>query len=135
MTPRVREILDEVATLHDCQVSDIIGPSRLTKFARARFEAMWRIRRLRLPNGNRYSLSAIAEVFGQRDHTTILHGIRRWEELNNIIDTDDLELERTHLLASMDRFRVALNNAAKRVFEIDGLLSKSESATAAKVAA
>lgn len=128
MSPRVREALEEVAKAHGCRVDDIIGPSRLKAFARARFEAMWRIRRLRTASGERYSLPAIGEIFGDRDHTTILHGIRRWEELNNIVDADNLEVERRHIIDSMNRLKAALSNAAQRVFEIDQLLAESEAA-------
>lgn len=125
MSPRVRDILEEVAQTHDCRVKDITGPDRRKAFARARFEAMWRIRRLRTANGQRYSLGAIAEIFGQRDHTTILHGIRRWEAINNIVDTDNLHIERKHLLESVSRLQAALDNATTRVSEIDRILSTS----------
>jgi chromosomal replication initiation ATPase DnaA len=39
---------------------------------------MWRCRELRRADGTyRHSMPAIARVFEGRDHTTILHGVRR----------------------------------------------------------
>jgi hypothetical protein len=72
LTP-VQQILKEVAEKHGVTVKDIKGKCRKLKCIRPRHEAAYRIR---MEQG--FSLPQIGRVLGFRDHTTILHGIRRY---------------------------------------------------------
>lgn len=77
ITPRERwqRIAKEVADRHGLTLDDLVGPLRDQKRSRARHEAMYIIR-----NSTNYSLPRIASLFGDRDHTTVLHGLRRHKE-------------------------------------------------------
>ncbi len=77
-TPRV--VIQEVAGKHGGRVEDMIGESRVHKIVLARQEAMYEIRR-RFPL---YSLPRIGRLFGDRDHTTALHGIKTHARRNNL---------------------------------------------------
>lgn len=70
-----REIIHRVATQYGMTTADLIGPARSRWFAFARHEAMYRVRKER-----NLSLPAIGRIFGGRDHTTVLHGIRCHED-------------------------------------------------------
>lgn len=79
MTPG-RKIVAEVAALHGVSVREITAPAysegvRVAAVVRARQHAMAEMR-TRLG----YSLPQIGRVMGGRHHTTIMHGIRRWQE-------------------------------------------------------
>jgi len=82
----VQKIMYEVAIKHGVRVSDLRGPSRTKRFVIARQEAMWEIRNRR-PT---FSLPQIGRLFGKRDHTTVLHGIRvhqkRLDDLEELRD-------------------------------------------------
>jgi chromosomal replication initiator protein len=74
-----REITLELA--QDCladilRLSDMIGPKRLRNIARPRQVAMYLAKQL-TPR----SLPEIGRRFGGRDHTTIMHGVKKIEEL------------------------------------------------------
>lgn len=81
LTPRqkqtarqIREIIWEVSLKHNIFDGYLIGHTRRAGVAWARFEIMWRARHeLNAP----YQL--IGHVLGGRDHTTIMHGIKRYE--------------------------------------------------------
>ena len=77
-TPResVMRVIAEVADEHFVTPDSLLGRERFPEVVRARFHAWHRIR---AEFG--HSLPHIGQVFG-RDHSTILHGIRRWRELN-----------------------------------------------------
>jgi hypothetical protein len=70
-------IIQEVAKKYELNAVDLVGPSRSKKFIAARFEAIARIR-----DELGYSLPHIGQIFGDRDHTSIMyaynthHGIR-----------------------------------------------------------
>lgn len=129
MSPRVSAILEEVAAVHGVTVKELVGPNRKTSLARARFEAMFKIRRLRNNSGGHaYSFPAIGEIFGDRDHTTAMHACRRWAEINNIVDADLLRSERQQCLDTISRVQVSIDNANKRIAEIDGLLPSAQAA-------
>lgn len=70
--PTMISIIAEVARKHGLKVADLKGPRRNRPYVRARQEAMYRCYR---ETDN--SLPAIGRAFGNRDHTTVLHGIRR----------------------------------------------------------
>lgn len=68
-------ILKEVATKHDCLVRDLKSDHRRRALVIARHEACWRLYR-----EADLSLPRIGRFLGNRDHTTILHGIRQHEK-------------------------------------------------------
>jgi chromosomal replication initiator protein len=74
----VEEIQRQVADYYNIRMSDIIGPKRLRSFARPRQVAMYLSKQL-----TSRSLPEIGRRFGGRDHTTVMHGVRRIEELKS----------------------------------------------------
>ena len=72
----VEEIQRKVADHYNIRLSDMIGPKRLRTVARPRQVAMYLSKAL-----TTRSLPEIGRRFGGRDHTTIMHGVRRVEEL------------------------------------------------------
>ena len=90
----VEEIQRKVSEHYNIRLSDMIGPKRLRSYARPRQVAMYLCKRL-----TTRSLPEIGRRFGGRDHTTVMHGVRRIEELK-IQDSqiaEDLELLRRSL--------------------------------------
>lgn len=90
----VEEIQRKVSEHYNIRLSDLIGPRRLRAYARPRQVAMW----LSKTMTNR-SLPEIGKRFGGRDHTTILHGVKKIEELKQTDSglAEDLELLRRAL--------------------------------------
>ena len=66
------EIIYRVAQKHGVSIADIKGKSRRHMFVKARQEAAYEIREQR-----GLSLPQISKMLGDRDHTSILHGIKR----------------------------------------------------------
>ena len=92
----IEEIQRKVAEHYNIRLSDMIGPKRTRNFARPRQIAMYLAKKL-TPR----SLPEIGRRFGGRDHTTIMHGVRKIEELT-LADTqiaEDLQLLRRLLEA------------------------------------
>ncbi|MEJ2285495.1 MAG: chromosomal replication initiator protein DnaA [Desulfobacterales bacterium] len=90
----VEEIQRKVAEHFNIRMSDMIGPKRQRSIARPRQVAMWLAKSL-----TTRSLPDIGRRFGGRDHTTVMHGVRRIDELRGT-DTqlaDDLEMLRRAL--------------------------------------
>lgn len=69
----VREIIAEVAKRHDVDPGLIISRSRNARVVAIRFEAI-ALAHLRRPD---MTLPELARAFGDRDHTTILHALKR----------------------------------------------------------
>jgi chromosomal replication initiator protein len=69
-----RQVQEAVATRLDLSVDLILSPTRTAPVARARQLAMYLTREL-----TDLSLPAIAEAFNRRDHTTVMHAIRKVE--------------------------------------------------------
>ena len=65
----------EVALKHGLKLSDLTGPARGRAIAHPRQEAMWLLKQQ-----DRWSLLQIGQFLGGRDHTTVIHGIRKHEE-------------------------------------------------------
>lgn len=85
----IEEIQRKVAEHYNVRLSDLIGPKRLRTIARPRQVAMYLAKQL-----TSRSLPEIGRRFGGRDHTTIMHGVRKIEELM-VLDSqlaDDLQL-------------------------------------------
>lgn len=85
----VEEIQRKVAEHYNIRLSDMIGPKRLRTIARPRQIAMYLAKQM-----TTRSLPEIGRRFGGRDHTTIMHGVKKVEELR-AADTqlaEDLDL-------------------------------------------
>jgi chromosomal replication initiator protein len=87
----IEEIQRKVSEHYNIRLSDMIGPKRLRNIARPRQVAMYLSKQL-TPR----SLPEIGRRFGGRDHTTIMHGVRKIEELMTTDSqlADDLQLLR-----------------------------------------
>ena len=72
----VEEIQRKTSEHYNIRLSDMIGPKRLRSYARPRQVAMYLCKQL-----TSRSLPEIGRRFGGRDHTTVMHGVRRIEEL------------------------------------------------------
>ena len=85
----VEEIHRKVSEHYLIRLSDMLGPKRVRSFARPRQIAMYLAKNLT----NR-SLPEIGRRFGGRDHTTVMHGVKRIAELmqNDSQLADDIEL-------------------------------------------
>jgi chromosomal replication initiator protein len=92
----VEEIQRRVSEYYNIRLSDMIGPKRLRSYARPRQVAMYLAKQL-----TSRSLPEIGRRFGGRDHTTVMHGVKRIEELK-LIDgqiAEDVEMLRRALEA------------------------------------
>jgi chromosomal replication initiator protein len=69
-----RQVQEAVAARLGISIDELLSPSRTARIARARQLAMYLTREL-----TDLSLPAIAQAFNRRDHTTVLHAIRRVE--------------------------------------------------------
>ncbi|MDR9393903.1 MAG: chromosomal replication initiator protein DnaA [Roseovarius sp.] len=89
----IEEIQRKVSEHYNIRLSDMIGPKRLRSFARPRQVAMYLCKQM-----TSRSLPEIGRRFGGRDHTTVMHGVKRIEELrtqDGQIDEDLGLLRRT----------------------------------------
>ena len=71
---QIQQIIRETADKHNVSTEYLIGHCRRAGVAWARFEIMWRARH---EVGASYEL--IGHVLGGRNHSTIMHGISRYE--------------------------------------------------------
>jgi chromosomal replication initiator protein len=85
----IEEIQRKVSEHYNIRLSDLIGPKRLRAYARPRQIAMFLCKMM-----TSRSLPEIGRRFGGRDHTTVMHGVRRIGELREKDSqiADDLEL-------------------------------------------
>ncbi len=92
----IEEIQRKVSQHYNIRLSDIVGPKRLRSFARPRQVAMYLSKQL-----TARSLPEIGRHFGGRDHTTVMHGVKRIEELmaKDHQIAEDLEILRRALEA------------------------------------
>ncbi|MFV2034204.1 MAG: chromosomal replication initiator protein DnaA [Halocynthiibacter sp.] len=92
----IDEIQREVSEHYNIRLAELIGPKRVRNIARPRQIAMYLAKHL-----TSRSLPEIGRRFGGRDHTTIIHGVKRVEELKSVDDqiAEDLELLRRRLEA------------------------------------
>ena len=70
ITPQM--ILETTAASYGFTIEDLCGPSRTRPLVTARQIAMYLFRDL-----TDYCYPAIARVFGDRDHTTVIHAVER----------------------------------------------------------
>ncbi|MEP1962653.1 chromosomal replication initiator protein DnaA [Tateyamaria sp.] len=92
----VEEIQRKVSDHYNIRLSDMIGPKRLRSYARPRQVAMYLCKHM-----TSRSLPEIGRRFGGRDHTTVMHGVKRIDELRQQDGqiAEDLELLRRALEA------------------------------------
>ncbi|WP_110813430.1 chromosomal replication initiator protein DnaA [Pseudoroseicyclus aestuarii] len=90
----IEVIQRKVSDHFNIRLSDLVGPKRLRSIARPRQIAMYLAKSM-----TSRSLPEIGRRFGGRDHTTVLHGVRKIEELKQTDAqiADDLELLRRAL--------------------------------------
>ncbi|WP_439110686.1 chromosomal replication initiator protein DnaA [Lentibacter sp.] len=72
----VEEIQRKVSEHYNIRLSDMIGPKRVRTYARPRQIAMYLCKQL-----TSRSLPEIGRCFGGRDHTTIMYGVRKIDDL------------------------------------------------------
>jgi chromosomal replication initiator protein len=73
---RVSDVRDHVAKYFRLSVEDLCGPRRTRDLVRPRQTAMYLARKL---TGR--STPQIGKVFGNRDHTTVMHAVKQIERL------------------------------------------------------
>ena len=90
----VEEIQRRVSEHYNIRLSEMIGPKRVRTYARPRQIAMYLAKHM-----TSRSLPEIGRRFGGRDHTTVMHGVRRITDLKTTDSqiADDLELLRRAL--------------------------------------
>lgn len=71
----VHQIKEYICIKYRLTMDELVGDRRSARIARPRQEGYWLASKL-----TGCSLAQIGAYFGGRDHTTILHGIRRHEE-------------------------------------------------------
>lgn len=71
----MRQIIRQVAEKHGIMATDIVSARRNRTLVLARHEAMWRCKA-----ETTFSLPQIGRAFGNRDHTTVIHGIKMHEK-------------------------------------------------------
>jgi hypothetical protein len=76
----MREIMDQTADKYGCTILDLKSARRTRKYTQARFECYWRARR-----ETALSLPQIGRLMGGRDHTTVLHGCKKYEKLRRFV--------------------------------------------------
>ena len=91
----IDEIQRKVAEHYLIRLSDLLGPKRVRTLARPRQVAMYLCKEL-----TKRSFPEIGRSFGGRDHTTVMHGIKRIEELiqKDSQLADDVDLLRRALM-------------------------------------
>lgn len=92
----IDEIIRKVADHYNIRMADMLSPRRVRSIARPRQVAMFLAKRL-----TSKSLPEIGKRFGGRDHTTVIHAVKKIEELRAIDNqiSEDVELLRRMLEA------------------------------------
>lgn len=67
-------IIDEICKKHKISLPEIRGNQRSREVVAARFEAYYR-----LSTETKFSLPQIGRLLGGKDHTSVLHGIRKYK--------------------------------------------------------
>lgn len=74
---RVKAVITEVARSHGLRPADILGRERSARYVEPRQEAFFKARAISRADGAPvFSLSQLGRHF-HRDHSTVLHGIRK----------------------------------------------------------
>ena len=93
-TPSIQDIMDAISHYYDLKLTDLLSRRRHKSVAMPRQLGMWLARRY-----TRYSLEEIGSYFGGRDHTTVMHAVRKVDELREHDSSfkEDVELLRRML--------------------------------------
>lgn len=94
--PLMVAIVGAAAMVFEVSADAIRGAARDQTTVRARFAAIWTIRAMR-PD---MSLRHISTALGRRDHVTVLHALRRVEELRDEDETFRAALDRVKRMAT-----------------------------------
>ena len=70
------EIMRKTCDYYNVRMSDMMSPKRSRNIARPRQMAMWLSKHL-----TQRSYPEIGKRFGNRDHTTVIHAVRKIDEL------------------------------------------------------
>nr|WP_232629114.1 helix-turn-helix domain-containing protein [Methylobacterium sp. Leaf118] len=73
----IKAVIAEVASAFDVSYAEVVGPRRSARIVAARWACIDAVHRLK----PLMSLPEIGRRFGDRDHTTILHAIRKMERV------------------------------------------------------
>ena len=78
MPARATEIVTAVASAHRVSLGRLFGPSRTRDIVWPRQEAWAKLYALRSAHATQHALYSLPQIAGwfDRDHTTVLHGIR-----------------------------------------------------------
>ena len=97
---RMATIIAAVCRVFDVPEQHLVGPRRARQYARPRQMAMYIAKR----RCGHLSLPAIAHLLGKKDHTTVMYGIKRAQEL---IETNpDFRADYYRVLDEIERTRV-----------------------------
>ena len=69
-------IIHETCAKYRVSKEELKSGSRVSLLVQARFEVFWRMKR-----ETHLTLPTIGRLVGGKDHTTVLHGVRRYEEI------------------------------------------------------
>jgi len=73
-------IIGTVAAKHGLNADELKGAGVSRAVCSARFEAMWTLYEARRADGSRrFTLPQVGRMLGGRDHSSALHGVRRWK--------------------------------------------------------
>jgi chromosomal replication initiator protein len=92
-TLTIDDIKARVAEHFNIRVSDMNSDCRERRIARPRQVAMFMVKRL-----TTHSLPEIGQRFGGKDHTTVIHAVKRVEELRKTDEEFNREIEALHRL-------------------------------------
>lgn len=77
----MRAIAEDVCARRNITLAELISHTRTKRVAGPRHEFMWLCRQVRRLNGHhRFSFPQIGRFLGGRDHSTVVHGARRYAE-------------------------------------------------------
>lgn len=69
-----RKIIREVCAKHAVSMNDVLSDYRAVHVVAARFECYWRLR-----TELKMSFPTIGKAMGGRDHSSVVHGVRKYE--------------------------------------------------------
>lgn len=108
--PAWLRIAHEVSEKHRVSFEDMRGKSHVKRFVAARSEAYFRIR-----TETALSYPQIGRRFGGRDHTTVLHGVRRFTGGAKKLTVDELQ----RLQYRANRLRRTLATVVERIAALE----------------
>ena len=81
----MQEILDDIVEAYGVSRKDITGRSCFQEHVKPRHHAMWLMSMQEKADGSpRYSLPQIAKALNRKDHTSVIHGIKRHAERSGL---------------------------------------------------